>query len=161
MPKRRTAPIPAPAISVASATSSEIEKRSMPGIEAISSRTPPPPTTKAGWIRWAGDRSVSRTRPRRVSLRRSLRIRVLGNGIAAILGQYRSRGGGTGDRQALRRARSAAGNRLLHRARGDRRDHRAERGRQDDAALDPRRDDEARRRRGWLSRRGRRVGAGA
>src|SRR5665811_2118038 len=86
MPKSRIAPIPALAISVASATSSEIEKRSIPGIDSISSRTPSPATTKAGWIRWAAESSVSRTSPRKLSLRRSLRIRVLGNDIAAILG---------------------------------------------------------------------------
>ena len=50
---------PAAAISVASATSSEIEKRSIPGIDSTSSRTPSPATTKAGWIRCAGDSSVS------------------------------------------------------------------------------------------------------
>ena len=54
-------------------TSSEIEKRSMPGIEATSSRTPSPATTKAGWIRWDGESSVSRTRPRSAS--RSTRAR--------------------------------------------------------------------------------------
>ena len=53
-PKSRTEPMPAVAISVASATSSEIEKRSMPGIESTSSRTFSPATTKRGWIRWRG-----------------------------------------------------------------------------------------------------------
>ena len=51
MPKRSTAPTPAAAISVASATSSEIEKRSIPGIESIGSRTASPAATNSGWIR--------------------------------------------------------------------------------------------------------------
>ena len=67
MPKRSSAPTPRVAISVASATSSEIEKRSMPGIDSTSSRTPSPATTKAGWISCAGESEVSRTRPRRAS----------------------------------------------------------------------------------------------
>ena len=74
------------AISVASATSSEIEKRSMPGIDSTSSRTPSPATTKAGWIRCAGDSAVSRTRPRRASVRRRRRMRVAGKASRSILG---------------------------------------------------------------------------
>src|SRR6188472_4598731 len=80
MPKSRTVATPAVAISVASATSSEIEKRSIPGIESISSRTSSPATTKRGWIKSAGLRFVSRTRPRKASVRRKRRMRVAGNG---------------------------------------------------------------------------------
>src|SRR5215217_7562879 len=89
MPKSNTAPMPAVAISVASATSSEMEKRSMPGIEGICSRTFSPATTKRGWIRCEGDRFVSRTRPRKDSVRRRRRMRVAGNGTG---GEFR---GGT------------------------------------------------------------------
>src|SRR5918994_2094290 len=86
MPRRISAPIPATAISPASSTRLEIEKRSMPGIDGTSSRIPSPATTKAGWIRWVGESSVSRTRARRVSVRRRRRRRVLGNGIT---GEFR------------------------------------------------------------------------
>src|SRR6476646_4985212 len=88
MPKSSTVAIPAVAISVASPTSSEIEKRSTPGIEGTSSRTFSPATTKRGWIRSAGERLVSRTRPRKDSVRRSRRIRVAGKGTG---GEFRGR----------------------------------------------------------------------
>src|SRR6187551_1755248 len=55
----------------------------MPGIESTSSRTFSPATTKRGWIRCAGDRLVSWTRPRRASVRRRRRMRVAGNGIGS------------------------------------------------------------------------------
>ncbi len=54
MPNRITAPMPAAWSSVASATSSEIERRSTPGIDGTSSRTPSPATTNSGCTRcWA------------------------------------------------------------------------------------------------------------
>src|SRR5918994_199317 len=86
MPKSISAPIPAAAISPASSTRLEIEKRSMPGIDGTSSRIPSPATTKAGWIRWVGESSVSRTRARRVSVRRRRRRRGVGDGIT---GEFR------------------------------------------------------------------------
>src|SRR6266536_5340989 len=71
--------------SVASPTSSEIEKRSTPGIDGTSSRTPSPATTKSGWIRWRGESSVSSTRSRSGWVRRSRRIRVAGKLTSRIL----------------------------------------------------------------------------
>ena len=88
IPKRSTAPIPEAWISVASATSSEIEKRSIPGIDSTGSRTSEPETTKSGWTRCAGESSVSRTRSRSVSVRRMRRSRVAGKLTLPILGPF-------------------------------------------------------------------------
>jgi hypothetical protein len=86
MPNRITAPIPAAWSSVASPTSSEIEQRSIPGIEGTFSRTPSPATTNSGCTRCRGDSSVSRTSSRSGLVRRSLRIRVAGKLTSVILG---------------------------------------------------------------------------
>ena len=78
--------MPAAAISVTSATASEIERRSIPGIVSIGSRTPSPAVMKRGWTRWSAVRSVSRTRSRSGSVRRRRRSRVAGKLTPVILG---------------------------------------------------------------------------
>src|SRR5262245_61232132 len=93
MPNRITASIPAAWSSDASASSSPIEKRSIPGIDSTGSRTPSPETTKRGWTRCRGESSVSRTRSRRAFVRRTRRIRVAGKLTARILGLEPLRGG--------------------------------------------------------------------
>src|SRR4051812_8170784 len=91
IPNRITASIPTAASSEASATSSLIEKRSIPGIDSTGSRTFSLETTNSGWTRWRGDNSVSRTRSRSAFVRRSRRIRVAGKLTARILGRSRKR----------------------------------------------------------------------
>src|SRR5512144_3209980 len=63
-----------------------MERRSIPGIEEIGSRTPSPAVMKSGWTRWSAVRSVSRTRSRSGSVRRRRRSRVAGKLMDLILG---------------------------------------------------------------------------
>ena len=74
---------------MASDTSSDIENRSIPGIDSTSSRKSSPAVTNIGWISCEGERLVSRTSPRSDSVRRRRRMRVAGNGIEASLGEGR------------------------------------------------------------------------
>src|ERR1700761_2098314 len=83
MPKSSIVPTPAAWTSPACSTRLEIEYRSTPGIDGISSLIPSPAMTKAGMIRWAGESSVSRTSERKVSVLRRRRMRVEGKGIAS------------------------------------------------------------------------------
>ncbi len=64
IPKRRTASTPAAWISAASATSSEIESRSTPGIDGTSSRTSVPAVDEQRLDQVGAGSSVSRTRSR-------------------------------------------------------------------------------------------------
>ena len=89
IPNSITAAIPSRATSCASATLSLSDRRSTPGIVAIGERPARAPAascscalTNSGSTSDPARRSVSRTRPRRPSLARSLRMRVCGNAIA-------------------------------------------------------------------------------
>ena len=85
MPNRITAGTPAACTARASSTSVSIEWWYCSLSDGIGVAGPLPARTNSGWIRSAAERRVSRTMPRRASVRRSLRRRVAGNDMALIV----------------------------------------------------------------------------
>jgi hypothetical protein len=75
----------------ASSAASAIDIRSTPGIASTGVRDSVPSSTKSGWTRCAGDRSVSRTIARSTPVFRSRRIRVAGNGMRSVYARRSSR----------------------------------------------------------------------